>query len=660
MNSITVFSNGIASKSSVYKIKKGEKRKIAHPVKKDHVADVLTSYHLTGDVKLTSPPSFPTDATGVLTLETQDVLEDIGNKLSGAEVVVKLLNQTEQAGTLIGTDTQVLQFDRQPLLKFIVLFTEEGIKKFHLNDVRSIEFPDAEIKKEIERALSRNLQKVKPNSVVVELEVSNEGDKDTEACLQYSVPAAAWKISYRLNVTGEKAEFRGLAIVDNNTEENWDDVIVSVVTGDPITFSTDIAEAKCPKRKHVNIVRDEAAGAVEVESFGGPMRQASMAKSARVQAWGTSVMGFDDDANSMQQMAAGEIVEFADSAITSQAEVKEQGDFCIFTAKAPVTIVAHSSAVIPVFDAQLAEAKSVLHYKEANHSTRPYRSIEFENETDHSLERGVCTINLDGLYSGSCIVPGMKKGEKQLLPHALETGVKISVNQKHGEVRMKRLYSRNGGFILEKARKIETNYDIENIKDESFHFYLEHPSFVTDEDFVNANIRSGSNEWAKLDGKPISGARRYDFDLPAFAAVGVCIIETFVEHSSIVMHDMDYDWLYSNYIENNGPLAKIKDASKLLEQCKKVSSIRNQKQQKDKELNKLTKRSERLLKNVSAGGEGAIVDGWRLELSDCDKKITQIEDETLPALDIMEEAAIDLVLKTLEEIASKEFSVTLK
>jgi len=38
-----------------------------------------------------------------------------------------------------------------------------------------------------------------------------------------------------------------------------------VVTGEPISFSTDLAEAKIPSRSRVNVVQDAALGAVEVE-----------------------------------------------------------------------------------------------------------------------------------------------------------------------------------------------------------------------------------------------------------------------------------------------------------------------------------------------------------------------------------------------------------
>src|SRR5690606_31798376 len=60
-------------------------------------------------------------------------------------------------------------------------------------------------------------------------------------------------------------EFQGFAVVDNNTDEDWQDVLISVVTGEPITFSTDLADSKTPKRSHVDIVSERALGAVEAE-----------------------------------------------------------------------------------------------------------------------------------------------------------------------------------------------------------------------------------------------------------------------------------------------------------------------------------------------------------------------------------------------------------
>jgi hypothetical protein len=652
MNKITVFSNGIADFIRNFKIEKGKTQKISLAVKKDHVGDVLASFNLFGNVKLIAPPTFPTDAEGILALDAEDALHDIGNKLSGAKVEIALRNQAKYTGTLIGNDSQT-DIDGRILSKSIVILTDKGIRRFPLNDtvdgVNTISFTDEAIQKEVDRALSHNLQKIKPNSTVVELEVGNESKEDAEAWIQYSVPAAAWKISYRLNAIGPKVELKGLAVVDNNTEENWDNVLVSVVTGEPITFSTDIAEAKLPRRSHVNIVKDTAIGSVELEPM--VMACAAGGSSRSMRRKGFPV----DDVNSLQQYASGEVNLDEDyyvpvrSAMASQAETKEQGDFCIFTAKNPVTIAAHTSAVIPVFDADLSEAKVVLHFKTSNHNTRAFRAIEFKNETDHSLERGVCTVNLDGIYSGSCIVPALKSGEKQLLPHALETGVKVQVQSRSNDTKLGRMFSKNGSWITEQINKIETPYKIQNVKNESFKFYLEH-QMVDPKHSLTVNLTR--KESAPLTGV-LNGANYLaEFDLKEKESVEVVVTETIVTSSALEIHFNNYDYIFRAYIENNESLLKVKGVDKLIALCEAVEAVKAETAKVTAETQKLTNRQTRLQNNIGKGGPASeIVINWQQELAKCEDRITQIEEEVLPGLEKKEETAINKVVKAMQEIS---------
>lgn len=656
-NSITIFSNGIADFIRSFKIEKGKTQKIKLSVKKDHVGDLLASFNLYGpNLKLIAPPSFPTNAEGVLALETENVFQELGNKLSGAAVEVLLSNDQKYKGILVGTDIQTDQQGR--IQQYLVVSTESGLRKFNLslaedspNCVQTINFEDADIRKEVERALNRNLQNIKPNSTVVELAVANEGAKDAEAYVQYSVPAAAWKISYRLNSSKEQTEFKGLAVVDNNTEENWDDVLVSVVTGEPITFSTDIADAKVPRRSHVNIVKDSAASPVELESYGGGFEGASPARSMKAM----RSASFGSEAVMACALADDDR---GGSAITSQAETKEQGDFCIYTTKTPVSIAAHTSTVIPVFDAVLDEAKTVLHYNQKNNAKRAYRSIEFKNETGHALERGVCTVNLEGLYSGSCIVPAMKENERQLLPYALETGVKINSKSKQSEFKLKRLIASGGGFTLEACSKVTTDYSIENIKKEAFKFCLEHPAQIQDKDGIVAKIKKGAGEWAALDGTPVSQDRRYEFDLQEKASVAVQVVETIINEQSLVLTGSSrYDWFYNSYIANNGPLTKVKGADNLIKACDKVTQITLQITENEEETRKLSDKQNRLIRMIEAG-QGTQVADWQKELGTLETKITDLT-EAVPNLKKKKEEAVGKVIKVLEEISSQEFSVSL-
>ena len=433
--------------------------------------------------------------------------------------------------------------------------------------------------------------------------------------------------------------FKGLAIVDNNTEEDWDNVAISVVTGEPITFSTDLAESKIPRRKHVNVVQDRADGPVETDSFSGA-ESVNMVRSMK------SAPPVGTAGNQARMCSFTPEMAGGDSAIQAETNIKEVGDFSIFTAKDLVSIASNDSAIIPVFDAVLKEAKTVLHYKQNNHATRSYRSIQFKNETEHSLGRGVCTVNLQGLYAGSCIIPAMKQGEEQLLPYALETGVKVSMQQKSGEFTIRQVSSKGGAIIIEQIQKIETTYTIANLKKEDFEFYLDYASLT------NSNLVGCKLNGSELVGKTSGSVVRYDFNLPASKVAVAVVTETQVNSSSIEVNEDNYDWFYNSYIQNNGPLSQIESLNPVIAVCEEINDCNHEIEVCEEKISKLTKKQERLRANIVASGErDEITANWRKELVSNETTLTDLEETELPGLEETKVSLEKMISKMLKGIS---------
>ena len=73
------------------------------------------------------------------------------------------------------------------------------------------------------------------------------------------IPAAVWKSSYRL-IFGEKSPvLEGWAIVDNTTGEDWTKVQLSLVSGRPISFVSQLYAPKYVQRPDAELADDTAA-----------------------------------------------------------------------------------------------------------------------------------------------------------------------------------------------------------------------------------------------------------------------------------------------------------------------------------------------------------------------------------------------------------------
>ena len=656
-NQVIIYSNGIADFRRSFLVGTQRPEKVSIPIRQDHLADVLASFNVFGNVRLDSPPTYrpSNDLEGNISVNPNSVLVDLASSLSGSNIEIERASG-QIAGKLMGLHQEEEGTAGSPIKsKSLIVLCEDGLRSAPLREIQSFRFLDAEVRAEIDKALQRNYQKIKPNSTFVDLVVSAE--EEAEAIIQYTVPAAAWKISYRLRMSDERpAELQGFAIVDNNTDEDWDQFHISVVTGEPITFSTDLADRKTPGRKHVNLVSDMALGAVEVED--GMVVMAGPAA-------GGAIDGLDDDISDRSivrkrsaRFASPKPEAMPSAAEMTSAEVHEVGDFTRFESEGTVSIPAKQSAVIPVFRKEIGDTESILHYKRENHKERPFRSIEFKNETSFSLGRGACTVYEDSAYAGSCVIPTLKPGESRLLPHALDTGVKINRERANPfSSTLIALHIGDGTVSrrLKKSGKME--YHIKNSLERSQKLVLDHDRLL--EATSTRATLSLANEQTEIEHiEKLSGGLRYKLVLPPNSECCLTIHESHVEDSEISLvtvtnqsERLNVEWLEKNIICNDGPLAD----NAHIQEC---ISANEALQQKKSEISSAIVRSERLMEkqnrlreNIKAGGQDELTNRWRHELDGAEQEIQEIEQGRVPHLREEESKLYEKLRTALKELA---------
>ena len=84
--------------------------------------------------------------------------------------------------------------------------------------------------------------------------------KEREVVASYMIPAPVWKSSYRLifGASGQPV-LEGWAIVDNTTGEDWTKVQLSLVSGRPISFVSQLYAPKYVDRPSAELADDRAA-----------------------------------------------------------------------------------------------------------------------------------------------------------------------------------------------------------------------------------------------------------------------------------------------------------------------------------------------------------------------------------------------------------------
>ena len=208
-------------------------------------------------------------------------------QVRGAEVAV-----TTPGGVVRGT---VLSVGEQPReaggaavpVDVLTLLTAGGLVSVRLDTAARIAFADPALQAELEAALGALAEAQDGDRKPVRVQFRGGGARPVR--LGYVVEAPVWKTSYRL-VLPEAAPPRGAtrpapegalqgwALVENPTEADWDGVDLTLVSGRPVSFVTDLYTPRYVDRPVVTLGDDAV---VRPETYAAGARASGSTASTR-------------------------------------------------------------------------------------------------------------------------------------------------------------------------------------------------------------------------------------------------------------------------------------------------------------------------------------------------------------------------------------------
>ena len=622
---VTLFSNGMGHFRRAFRVESGEVLRVALPFKRAHVADALASLEVFGPVRYASPPSFThaDPEPGALRVDHDDALRGLLRQLVGAEVTLEP-GGPGRSGVLAGlqiaeeVDEQARRIGRD----WVVVESGGTLAKFPIDEVARVDFKQADIRAEIAKALKARHESIRPGSTAIDLALAADGPS-CGAIVGYTVPVAAWKIRYALHGEGGRFTLTGSAVVDNNTDEDWDDFALAVVTGDPIAFAPDLATVSVPGRRFVRLVPEQALGHVEVDRG----RPAGVAFSLPAMVLGDVDEDFEaasaDSSMMMRSPARGR-------AKSAGAEARDIGDFCVYEARERVTIGAGRSALVPLFSVDLERAGLVLLYQHRSHSKRPYRAVEFVNETGHSLGRGQVVVDRDGVFSGMAVLEPARPGESQMLPHALENGV--AVVKELGPIESSLRAVQIHGYLARRFSRetAATSYVVTNANDEPFRLLLEHDRRL-DAPGAEGVTTTGAEVVATT---AIVGGVRFEIALPARGSVELGVVEVCKRDESIALGRGSI-WAIAHVVTPGHPLADDPHVRACLTLAARVNELEVQIAEYRSRIKELDGQADRVRKNLGAVSQASEVRSrWVADLDAAELAIRAIQDGEIPKLKV--------------------------
>jgi hypothetical protein len=122
---------------------------------------------------------------------------------------------------------------------FLNLLTADGLRSVPLDQVERVRFLNPALDEEIHRALAVLASAHDTQKKKVRLELSGEAKRTLR--VGYVVDNPIWKTSYRLIIDKDgKALVQGWALVENVSDEDWNNVRMVLVSGRPISYQMDL------------------------------------------------------------------------------------------------------------------------------------------------------------------------------------------------------------------------------------------------------------------------------------------------------------------------------------------------------------------------------------------------------------------------------------
>lgn len=401
-------------------------------------------------------------------------------QIRGAQVRMTSVDG-EATGTVIGVETREVPGGegsgvvRRP---YANLLTSTGIKSVDISTLRSFEILDANLRGELERALTAIAEQRTENIKTVDLSFEGQGNRSVYVAYIHEMPV--WKTSYRLILpeeagtggrpaAGGQPTLQGWAIVENTTDEDWKDVRLSLVAGQPVGFQMDLYEPLFLTRPTVPVpvianvgptLYDRGrGGAIEIADAAGSGERARARRDVAMEAGAPSPMAAPGSPASTGYFGV-DADQMANYAAQSQARAGEVGEVFQYTIETPVSIDRQRSAMIPIITSAL-EGRRVSIYNRASLARHPMRGVQLSNTSDLQLLPGPIAVYDGPVYAGDAQIGHIVPGDKRLLSYAVDLDVDVTTTDA-GDWQVQRIRIVDG--VLEQTiKQIQSvTYSIEN------------------------------------------------------------------------------------------------------------------------------------------------------------------------------------------------------
>ena len=453
------------------------------------------------------------------------------NQLRGARLSIQ--SQGEHlSGTILGVESRRRQLaDKSGEIDVPVLnlFAGATIRSVELPSITSLTFDDQQLQEELTKALTALGQSRDQDKKPVVINFSGNGDRRVR--VGYVVETPVWKTSYRLILDDKTARLQGWAMVEYQTESDWNNVSLSLVSGRPISFVMDLYAPQYLARP---TVLPRRFAELQPQLYEGGMDAASPRAAPAPGDSGIvrRRIGYDaqgrPDVNKLSQVVITGVNSPIDAAesVRSLAGTAQLGELFEYSVH-NVTLPRQKSAMIPIVTDNV-DVTRVSIYNASVLATNPLYGVRLKNTTGKSLLQGPVTVLEKGGYAGDAQIDNVPTGQERLLSYGVDLQMLVNGTKGSQTAAVTTAKIVKGLMFVDRKYVSQQEYLADNKSDKDKLLVVEHPA------------RQG---WTLVDSpKPYETTgtmHRFELAVPAKETASLIVKEQSVQTQGVVLLNTD-------------------------------------------------------------------------------------------------------------------------
>jgi hypothetical protein len=376
--------------------------------------------------------------TFAIDLTTNPTLADLLAQIRGERVEIEAASRI--TGTILGVEKRKVKVGDNDTVEVSILnlVTDEGLRSVSLETVGRIRLLNPKLDAELRQALLLLASAHDSDKKSVSLHFHGQGSRRVR--VGYVQESPIWKTTYRLVLDDdEQPLLQGWAIVENTTEQDWNQVDLTLISGRPISFLMDLYEPLYVPRP---LVEPELFASLRpqtyTESLAEREKQFQRAANGMVDAAQLARQMMDKEELRQDRRGAplgpGAGQGFAAApprepwnlaqGAASVAAAGEVGELFQYHIETPVSLPRQQSAMLPIINASI-DVEKVSIYNPSVQPKHPLSGCYLTNSSGFHMMQGPITVFDGGTYAGDAQIMDLAPLSKRLISYALDLDTEV-------------------------------------------------------------------------------------------------------------------------------------------------------------------------------------------------------------------------------------------